>query len=119
MTRRRSGRTSPRFETGWRVRVRYGVTDPDSPDIPLGGWSGTIQGIEEDEGEISYEVEWDERTLDGMHPVFLKRCERDNLEAESMWLPEEDLEPDEGPPVPIEQPTQIRTPPLSMKDRDD
>ena len=36
-----------------------------------------------------------------------------------MWLGEEDLEPDDGTPVPIEQPTQIVTPPLSEKDQDD
>ena len=36
-----------------------------------------------------------------------------------MWLGEEDIEPDDGTPVPIEQPTQIKTPPLSEKDQDD
>ncbi len=36
-----------------------------------------------------------------------------------MWLGEEDIEPDDGTPLPIEQPTQIKTPPLSEKDQDD
>ena len=36
-----------------------------------------------------------------------------------MWLGEEDLEPDDGTPVPIEQPTAIVTTPLSEKDQDD
>ena len=36
-----------------------------------------------------------------------------------MWLAEEDLEPDDGNHVPMEQPTTIVTPPLSVKDRDD
>ena len=54
-----------------------------------------------------------------MHPVYRKRCKRDDLEMESMWLGEEDIEPDDGTPVPIEQPTQIKTPPFSEKDRDD
>src|SRR4051794_10225210 len=36
-----------------------------------------------------------------------------------MWLLDEDIEPDDGTPVPIEQPTNIRTPPLSMRVQDD
>ena len=35
-----------RFTIGDKVRVKYGVTDPDFPDIPLGGGSGTIKQIE-------------------------------------------------------------------------
>ena len=69
--------------------------------------------------QITYEIEWDRRTLDGMHPVYKNRCERDGLDPETMWLGEEDLEADDGTPVPIEQPTAIRTPPLSEKDQDD
>jgi hypothetical protein len=92
------------------------VADPDFPDIPLGGWAGTIEMAEQVDDQITYEIEWDRRTLDGMHPVYRKRCERDGLTPETMWLGEEDIEPDEGTPVPIEQPTEIRTPPLSDKD---
>ena len=33
----------PRFSVGDRVRVKTGVPDPDFPDIPLGGWAGTIR----------------------------------------------------------------------------
>lgn len=72
--------------------------------------------VEQVDDQITYEIEWDRRTLDGMHPVYRKRCERDGLTPETMWLGEEDIEPDEGTPVPIEQPTEIRTPPLSDKD---
>ena len=54
-----------------------------------------------------------------MHPIYKKRCERDGLELESMWLGDEDLEPDDGTPVAIEQPTSIVTKPLSEKDQDD
>jgi len=31
----------PRFQVGNKVRVKYGVIDPDFPDIPLGGSSRT------------------------------------------------------------------------------
>jgi len=54
-----------------------------------------------------------------MHPVYRRRCDRDGFEPETMWLSGEDIEPDDGTPVPIEQPTKIVTPPLSEKDQDD
>jgi hypothetical protein len=110
---------SPRFQVGDKVRVKYGVIDPDFPDILLGGWSGIVTEVEQAGDEITFNIKWNKRTLNGMHPIYRKRCERDGLEMESMWLGEEDLEPDDGTPVPIEQPTQIKTPPLSDKDQDD
>ena len=110
---------SPRFEPGAKVRVKSGVTVPDFEDIPLGGWTGTITGVEQADDQITYEIEWDERTLAGMHPVYRKRCLRDDCDVETMWLGDEDLEADDGTPVPMEQPTEIRTPPLSEKDQDD
>ena len=32
----------PKFKVGDRVRVKPGVTDVDYPDMPLGGWAGTV-----------------------------------------------------------------------------
>ena len=86
MAHRKKGSAPPRFQPGIRVRVKSGVADPDFPDIPLGGWAGTIEMIEQVEDQITYEIEWDRRTLDGMHPVYKKRCERDGLDPETMWL---------------------------------
>src|SRR3954471_7702946 len=111
--------TSARFEAGARVRVRSGVTVPDFEDIPLGGWSGRIESVERVDDQIDFEVRWDRRTLDAMHPVYRKRCERDGRELETMWLTEGVVEPDAGTPVPIQQPTKIVTPPLSERDQDD
>lgn len=54
-----------------------------------------------------------------MHPLYHKRCEWDGLELESMGLGENDMEPDSGGPVVIEQPTSIVTRPLNEKDQDD
>jgi hypothetical protein len=107
------------FEPGAKVRVKHGVRDPDFADIPLGGWAGTVKEVHQAEGEATLLVAWDRATLRGMHPIYKKRCERDGLELESMWLGDEDLEPDDGTPVSIEQPTEIKTPPLSEKDQDD
>ena len=116
-TKNKSG--SPRFQVGNKVRVRQGLHDPILTETHLGGWSGTIKEIEQCEDEITYEIEWDKRTLDGMHPAYRKSCERDGLEMETMWLDEEYVEPDDGSPIPIEQPTGIKTPPLSERDQDD
>src|SRR3954462_8303343 len=109
----------PKFEPGGKVRVKRGVTDPDFPDIPLGGWAGIVKEVEQVKGEPTYLLEWDGKTLKGIHPIYRKRGERDGLEFETMWLGEEDIEPDEGKPVPIEKPTAIVTKPLSEKDQDD
>lgn len=113
------GAPASRFRSGDKVRVKHGVRDPDFPDIPLGGWSGTIKEVGQPQEEVTYLIVWDQATLRGMHPIYKKRCERDGLEMESMWLGDGDLEQDDGTRVPIEQPTQIVTKPLSEKDQDD
>jgi len=119
MTRPKKSTTPPRFELGAKVRVKRGVRDPDFPDIPLGGWGGMVKEVYRTGGEVTYLIEWNQNTLKNIHPVYRKRCERDGLGIEAMGLGEEDLEIDDGTPVAIEQPTQIKTPQLSEKDRDD
>jgi hypothetical protein len=108
-----------RFAVGARVRVKPGTADPDFPDIPLGGWAGTVTEVDRHARPPTYLIEWDQYTLDHMHPVYRNRCERDGLEVESMWLGEADLEPDTGELPVMEQPTAIRTRPLNPKDQDD
>jgi hypothetical protein len=77
------------FQTGANVRVKYGVIDPDFLDIPLDGWTGTVTEVDHTNAQITYEITWDKKTLSGMHPVYRKRCERDGLALETMWLGEE------------------------------
>lgn len=107
-----------KFAVGDAVRVRVGVNDPDFPDIPLGGWAGKINEVEESEPPL-YLIRWSRETLRDMRPVYRNRCERDGLDHEEMRLGEDELEADVGGPVVLEQPTKIVTPPLSMKDQDD
>jgi len=123
MSRRKRKRKTKRkppaeakFQAGDRVRVKHGVSDGDSPDMLLGGWAGEIS--EADEGGM-YTVRWSQETLDAIHPVFKKRCEKDGLELEQYRLGEGDLEPDPGGPLDIEQPKEIKTKPLNPKDQDD
>jgi hypothetical protein len=119
MSRPKRPTSTAQFQIGTKVRVKSGVSDPDFPDIPLGGWAGMVTKVEHAKGEVTYLITWDQRTLRGMHPIYRKRCERDGLELESMWLGDDDLELDDGSRVPIEQPTSIVTRPLSEKDQDD
>lgn len=108
-----------RFAVSTQVRVKPGTSDPDFSDIPLGGWVGTIKEVDQRSAPPAYLIEWNRYTLDHMHPVYRKRCERDGLELERMWLGEDDLEKDSGGPVVIEQPRKIVTRPLNPRDEDD
>jgi hypothetical protein len=114
--RKRKPPVEAKFQVGDRVRVKHGVSDVDYPDMPLGGWVGEIS--EADEGGM-YIVGWSQETLGAIHPVFKKRCEKDGLELEEYRLGEDDLEPDPGGPLDIEQPKEIKTKPLNPKDQDD
>ena len=87
--------------------------------MPLGGWTGTITAIIEHKGQINCEVALDERTLASIHPIYKQRCENDGLDYEFMGLDQEEIEPDDGIFVPIEQPTAIVPRPLSPDDEDD
>src|SRR5947209_18974415 len=98
------GSVVPRFKVGEKVRVKPGVSDPDFPDMPLGGWSGTVTEVIEHEGQINCVFRLDARTLASLHPIYRQRCEIDGLDYEVMGLGEEDFEPDDGVPAPIQPP---------------
>ncbi len=111
-------KTPPRFSIGDLVRVKPGVSDPDFPDIPLGGWAGKI--IEAQHGRPRMVlIRWNVETLKNVDPIFRKRSERDGLILEEMWLDEVELEPDSGGPIAIETPSHVQPKPLSPKDQED
>jgi hypothetical protein len=116
-----ASKPSPRraFAVGDRVLVRRGVTDPDFPDLPIGGWAGTVVEVQTRESPPTVLVRWSPATLAGIHPVFRKRSERDGFDIGEMWLGHDDLEPDDGAGGGIEQPSAIVTRPLSTDDQDD
>ena len=119
MTRVDKGSVVPRFQVGDKIRVKPGVTDPDFPDMPLGGWTGIVTEVIEHEGQINCVFELDERTLASLHPIYKQRCEIDRLDFGFMGLGQEDIEPDDGTLLPIEQPTVIVPRPLAMDDQED
>jgi len=110
---------APAFAALAKVRVRAGIKDPDNSDMPIGGWCGSVIEVDAASQPCGYLVRWDQRTLAHLHPVFLKRCQRDGLEVGSMWLDESDLEVDRGELLPIEQPTALTTPALDAGNQDD
>ena len=110
---------APRFKVGDKVRVKPGVNDPDFPDMPLGGWAGTVTEVIEHEGQVNCVFRLDDRTLASLHPVFVRRSEIDGLDDEFMGLGQEEFESDDGVSVPIEQPTAIVPRPPATDDQDD
>src|SRR3989304_5292679 len=106
MTKKRRQPAPAKFKVGDRVRVKHGITDVDYPDMPLGGWAGTIIEVHKDGMS---EIRWSEETLASIHPVIKKRCEKDGLSLEQYGLDEGGLEPDTGGPLDIEQPAEITT----------
>ena len=49
MDRTENKSDTPCFQVGDKVRVKLGVPDPEFPYITLGGWSGTIEEVEQAE----------------------------------------------------------------------
>jgi hypothetical protein len=89
--RRKKRKTEPsvpaKFKIGDRVWVRHGVTDNDHPDIPLGGWAGTISEVHK---RGTYSVRWSRDTLVSIHPIYKKRCAIDGTFLEEYWLGDHD-----------------------------
>jgi hypothetical protein len=81
------------YQAGDKACVRHGVMDTNFPDIPIGGWAGTIAEVPDDG---IFTVRGSRETLASIHPVFRKRCEKDGLDFETYWVGADDLEPDTG-----------------------
>src|ERR1017187_4010434 len=77
---------NPRFQVGNKVRVKPGISDVLFPDMPLGGWSGSVTEIINEKGQIEYLFKLDDRTLASIHPIYRERCERQGLDFEIMSL---------------------------------
>ena len=107
------------FAKGDLVRVKRGIAHDRYPDIPLGGWVGKIIKIAWIT-PAAYEVGWTRASLDQAHPVYLKRCQRDRIDADKYWFEGDQLEAaTDDTPSKMEQPTNIITRPLSENNSQD
>jgi hypothetical protein len=95
-----------KFAVADAVRVKPGVTDPDYPDFPLGGWRGSILRVW-DLAPPLYLIQWSGQTLDSIHPTYRERCQSDGFVLEEIWLSEDELEADPGGPLFMEPPKEI------------
>ncbi len=119
MSKRRKKPKPPapsRFKVGDCVRVKPSFRDEEHPDIPLGGWAGTVSEIHR---SGIHTIRWSRETLASIHPIYKKRCAIDGTVLEEYWLGDDDLEPDPGGPLSIEQPTTITPRPLSADKQGD
>lgn len=91
-------RISKRFSVGSLVRVKKGVTAPNNPELPLGGWLGTIAQVS---GTLCL-VHWSGATLETVRPMLYHGCEKNGVGLRTMWLQETALEGDPGEPLCIE-----------------
>ncbi len=109
----------PSFAEGDLVRVKPGVVHRRYPDLPLGGWEGTVERVAW-LVPVGYTIDWSVRTFEAAHPIYHKRCQRDGLLATEYEAVEGELEPaaDEDP-LAMAPPTEIVTRPLSPDDSDD
>ena len=93
-----------RFKVRDCVRVKPGARHAEHPDVPLGGWAGTILEVDR-RGRCC--VWWSRETLAKIHPIYKKRCAIDGTVLDEYWIGEEDLVSDPGGPLAIERPTAI------------
>lgn len=107
-----------RFRVGEAVVVKPGTPDPEFPDLPIGGWAGKVTEVIVGKQTI-YGVKWDSQTLQAMPAIYRRRCERDGLDCDAMYLGDDELESDTGQPRTIEQPGEFVSRPLSPDDQDD
>lgn len=107
------------FAEGDLVEVRPGIVHERYPDIPLGGWVGSIARIAW-VTPVGYEIRWTKPTLAESHSVYLRRCRRDGVAPEMYWVEADELtEAAHETPTAMEQPTKIITRPLSMEEPQD
>ncbi len=109
----------PRFDDGAAVRVKAGTPHPNYPDIPLGGWAGTVVDYNGWSRPPRCQVEWSAATTAQVPGAYRARCARDGEDPNYLWLPQDLLEADLGSAPVIERPTVLRPPPLNLCVPDD
>ncbi len=88
--------TQSKFHVGQKIRVVFGVRDPDYGH-PIEGWSGCIEDIvlsDDGDGSWLYSIQWDRNTFNLMGRALHKKCEKDGFDVTRMVLAEYELEPE-------------------------
>ena len=96
--------SGPKFPVGSIVRVRRCRTDVGYPDVPFGGWVGRVIEVREDICTTCL-VRWNQETLAAIGSFFGHWCKGGGMGFRETWLDEDDMEHDDGNPMPVEQPT--------------
>jgi hypothetical protein len=86
--------TLPEIAVGSEVRVKKGITAPNRPDMPMGGWHGKVYDVS---GTICL-VHWSEATLEAIRSIHREQRRRDGVDLRVMWLQASELEADLGEP---------------------
>lgn len=82
----------PLFRSGDSVTVSCGIADPDFPEMPLDGWTGTVIQVERLTAPTRYLVQRTQSALERAPSDCRDRCESEDLVFDQMWLLEGDLE---------------------------
>ena len=81
-----------KFKINDIVRVLQGVKDPDFK-TNIGGWTGKVEEIDlSDKGSWLYTIRWDKETLSKAGDDYIGKCEDENLDYETIFLEEKELE---------------------------
>jgi len=86
-------RKTPCYEIGAFVQVKTGTSDPNYPEILLGGWVGFVCEVTENP-PFRYLIHWNDETMQKWRRFWRRE----------IWLREVDLERYDGGPVSIELP---------------
>jgi hypothetical protein len=95
--------SGPKFPVGSIVRVRRNRTGVGGTDTPFGGWVGRVIEVQEDVCTTCL-VRWNPETLAAISSFFGDCCQAGGMGFSETWLDEDDMERDDGHPMPVEQP---------------
>lgn len=85
-------KTNPNFKVGSCIKVKKGITDPDS-NVDLSGWQGRVLEIDEKRsGRPLLLVAWDSHTLRSMPQSYLEESEIEGLDWQQFYLEADDVE---------------------------
>ena len=77
------------MKEGDHIRVKDGRNDPDFKGKDLSGYTGYIEGIDDENLAC---ILWDESILTRFDTKLIKECERKNLDYRKMILSIDDIE---------------------------